>query len=326
MPRQNRLTTASRVIAATLVSFASVAAAVDFPTRPVTLIAPTAAGGAIDSAARVFAEPLSQRLGQRLVIENRPGSNGIIGTGAVARAQPDGHTLAFTFSTAFTTAPHLVKAMPYDPLTDFAPVTMIGRISLVMVAHPSLKATNLREFIAAAKAAPGTIQYASGGDGSDHHLAMEMLNLAAGIKLNHVPYKSGPQGYADLLGGHVQIMFIAPGTAVRHVREGRINAFGVSSAGPQEGYAGVPPIGNVLPGYEYSGWFAIFAPKGTSADIVSRLNADFRAVLSIPEVTQNFGVIGLEPTPSTPAELAALVVADHKKIGALARAIGLKPQ
>ena len=324
-----RLTSATRFLAATLIGFAGFAgitSAADYPTRPVTLIDPTAAGGAIDSAARVFAEPLSLRLGQRLVIENRPGSNGIIGTGAVARAQPDGHTLAFTFSTAFTTAPHLVKAMPYDPLSDFAPVTMIGRISLVLVTHPTFKATNLREFIAAAKAAPGTIQYASGGDGSDHHLAMEMLNLAAGIKLNHVPYKSGPQGFADLLGGHVQAMFIAPGTAARHVKEGRINAFGVSSTGPQEGYAGVPTIGSVLPGYEYSGWFAIFAPKGTSADIVSRLNADFRAVLSIPEVTQKFGAIGLEPTPSTPAELSALVVADHKKIGALARAIGLKPQ
>ena len=297
-----------------------------YPYKPIRVVLGYTAGGAADAAARPLMRLLEPLLGQAIIVEPKPGTAGGLAAEFISKVPPDGYTLYFADGGPFTTAPHLVKAMPYDPLSDFAPVTMIGRISLVLVAHPTFKATNLREFIAAAKTAPGTIQYASGGDGSDHHLAMEMLNLAAGIKLNHVPYKSGPQGFADLLGGHVQAMFIAPGTAARHVKEGRINAFGVSSTGPQEGYAGVPTIGSVLPGYEYSGWFAIFAPKGTSADIVSRLNADFRAVLSIPEVTQKFGAIGLEPTPSTPAELSALVVADHKKIGALARAIGLKPQ
>lgn len=313
-------------IAACSIAFAVAANAADFPARPVTLIAPTATGGAVDSAARVIAEPLSQRLGQRVIIENRPGSNGIIGTAAVARAQPDGHTLGFTFNTAFTTAPHMVKAMPYDPLGDFAPITVVGRISLVLVTHPALRVANLGEFIAAAKAAPGTIQYASGGDGSDHQLAMEMLGLAGGIKLSHVPYKSGPQGYADLLGGHVKTMFIAPGTAARHVKEGRIVALGVSSTGPLEGYPGVPPIGTVLPGYAYSTWFAVFAPKGTPGDVVARLNSDFRAVLALPEIVQKFSVIGLEPATGTPDDLAALVAADYKSIGNLARTIGLKPQ
>ena len=312
------------VIAAALCCCSAFAA--DFPTKPVTLVAPSVPGGAVDSSARLLGDRLSQKLGQRFVVENKPGANGAIGAAAVARAPGDGYTLLFTQNTPLVLAPHISRALSYDVFSDFVPVIEVGRIQLVLVATPALQATTLRGFIDAAKASPGKISYASGGEGSDHHLAMELLRLTAGIQLHHVPYKAGPQGFADLLGGHVPVMFIAPGTAARHVKEGKLVALGVASNTPIPSYPGVRPISAELPGYEYESWFALLAPKGTPADVVGKLNAEFGAALVHPEVTPKMQSIGLVSRPTTPEDMARVLREDYEKIGKLAKAINLQPR
>lgn len=300
--------------------------AADYPAKPVTLIVASTPGGSTDTAARLLAERLSQRFGQRFVVENRPGANGVISATALARAPADGHTLLFSSNQAFTLAPHLMKSLPYDPVADFAPITQGCVIQLVLVAHPSLKVATLAEFIAAAKQNPGRIQYASGGEGSDHHLAMELLQNGTGIRLDHVPYKAGPLGYADVLGGHVMAMFIVPGTAARHVKEGRIVALGVASARPIDSYPGVPAIASVLPGYEFEAWLGLNAPRGTPSDVIARLNTEVRAALAAPDIAAKMNAMGLVPRTGTPEQLAALVQADSRKYGKLIREIGLSAQ
>lgn len=313
-----------RVVLATLISAAAgFCAAADFPAKPVTLIAPSVPGGAVDGSARLIADRLSERLGQRFIVENRPGANGTIGAALVARSRPDGYTLLFTQNTPLVVAPHTMSAPPYDVFRDFAPVAEIGRIQLVLVTHPSLKARSVREFIDAAKATPGKIAYASGGEGSDHHLAMELLRLSAGMRLHHVPYKAGPQGFADLLGGHVGAMFIAAGTAARHVKDGKLQALGVSGTRPIDAYPGVPTIGSEVPGYEYESWFALFAPKGTSADVLGKLNAEFRSVIALAEVAQKLGSIGIDDNTGTPDDMARLLKKDYEKFGDLINRIGM---
>lgn len=311
------------VAAATLIAAAAgVCSAADFPIKPITLIAPTVPGGAVDGSSRLIADKLSQKLGQRFIVENRPGANGTIGAALVAHAQSDGYTLLFTQNTPLVVAPHSMKSLSYDVFADFIPITEVGKIQLVLVTHPSLKVGSLGEFIAVANSNPGKIQYGSGGEGSDHHLAMELLRISAGIRLNHVPYKAGPQGFADLLGGHISAMFIAPGTAARQVTDGRLIALGVASAKPIESYPGVPPIGRLLPGYEYESWFAVFAPKGTPAAVVAKLNAEFQAAIAIPEVAQKMLAIGIVPNSSSPEEMARLLKTDYQKIGKLLKEIG----
>ena len=312
-------------LAVTLVAAAAPGwpAAADFPNKPVTLIAPTVPGGAVDGSARLIADQLSQRLGERFVVENRPGANGTIAAGLVARATPDGHTLLFTQNTPLVVAPHTMKGLSYNVFDDFEPVAEVGRLQLVLVAKPALKVRTLEEFIAAAKASPGKITYGSGGEGSDHHLAMELLRLSAGIKLFHIPYKAGPQGFADLLGGHLDAMFIAPGTAQRHVKDEKLVALGVSGAKPIAGYPGVRPIGAVLSGYEYETWFAVFAPKGTPREVIAKLNDEFMRAVAVPEVAKKMETIGLVSYRGTPKDMAALLKRDYEKIGALIEKIGI---
>lgn len=314
------------VLATLIGTWAGGAIGAEFPTRPVTLIAPTVPGGAVDASARLIAERLSERLGQRFLVENRPGASATIGPGLVARARGDGYTLLYTQNTPLVVAPHTMKALPYDVFEDFVAVAEIGRVQFVLVAKPSLNLTSVRDLVAAARANPGKITYASGGEGSDHHLAMELLRLQAGIQLHHVPYKAGPQGFADLLGGHVDAMFIATGTAVRQVKDGKLVALGLAGTRPMESYPGVPTIGSVLPGYEYESWFGVFAPKGTPPEIVATLNREFRAVIALPEVAQKMTAIGLVPNAGTPEDLARLLRADYEKFGRLIAQIGMPKQ
>lgn len=315
---------ASSLSGTVLILAAAWSPAAEYPNHPVTLITPTTAGGAIDSSSRMLADRLTEKMGQRFVVDNRPGASGVIGASAVARAKPDGYTLLFSSNTSMVSAPLMMKSMPYDSLVDLSPITEVGRIQLVLVVHPNMKVNTLKQFIDAAKAAPGRIQYASGGEGSDHHLSMELFSTAAGIKLNHVPYKAGPQGYADLLGGHIMAMFIAPGTAAQHVKEGKVVALGISSARTVMGYAGVPAVSQAIPGYDYEGWFATFAPKGTPANIIARLNTEIRATMVLPDITQKMNAIGIVPKTGTPEELTAMLISNSEKIGKLMKEIGIE--
>ncbi|MCC6473503.1 MAG: tripartite tricarboxylate transporter substrate binding protein [Burkholderiales bacterium] len=319
-----RAVTLVSALAGTLMLAASGPGAPQYPAHAVALITPTTAGGAIDSSSRLLANRLTETMGQRFIVENRPGGSGVIGASAVARAKPDGYTLLFSSNSYMVSTPLLLKSMPYDSRTDFAPITEIGRIPLVLVAHPSMKVATLKAFIDRAKTAPARINYASGGEGSDHHLSMELLSAMAGIRLVHVPYKAGPQGYADLLGGHIPAMFIAPGTAARHVKEGKVMALGISSARSLEAYAGVPPVSEVLPGYEYEGWFATFAPRATPADVIARLNTEIRAILAQPEVVHRMHAIGIFPKTGTPEDLASMLVSDTERIRQLMRQTGIE--
>ena len=298
----------------------------EYPTKPLTLIVASVPGGAQDAVARLIADRLSQRLGQRVVVEYKPGGSFTIGAAAVARAQPDGYTLLIASEGAMIVAPQIMRDVPYDPIRDFTPVTLLGVIQLVLVAHPSLKVANVQDFIDAAKLAPGKIQYASGGEGSSHNLAMLQLQLGAGIRLEHIPYKGGPQGFADLIGGHVPVMFIAPGTAIRHVRDGKLVALGVASKKPIPSYPGVPPISETIPGYEWETWTGLFMPNGAPREIVTILNREVAAIVAVPEVSERMEGVGIVPSVGSPEALLERIKNDTEKTARLFRAVGIKPR
>lgn len=322
--RSRRL--AGSLAAASLLLITGNVSSADFPAKRVTLVIASTPGGALDGMVRIFTDRLATNLGKPVVVENRGGAIGSIAAGLVARAQPDGHTLLATSNSAIAIAAHVIKSLPYDPFSDLTPVTQIGEVPFVLVARPDLGVTTLEEFVNAARTKPGEIAYASGGDASDHHLAMEQFLAGTGIRLRHIPYKSGPLGFADLLGGHVATMFIAPGTALQQVRDRKLVALGVTTRGPLESYPGVPPIGKLVPGYEAVPWFAIFAPAGTPASIVAQLNREIGAAVLAPESRTRMKAMGVEARTSTPSELAVFARADYERQGKLIKALGLQAQ
>ena len=311
---------------ACLVSGAALSQQATYPSRPVRLIVPFTPGGTTDIFARLVGEKLSQSLGQQFVIENRGGAGGNIGTDAVAKADPDGYTLVMGTVGTHAINPSLYTKMPYDALTDFAPVAYVAGVPNLMVVSPKkVKATTVEEFIAEAKATPGKMTMASSGNGTSIHLSGELFKQMTGIEMPHVPYRGSGPAVNDLIGGQVDVMFDNLPSSIEQVRSGNLRALAVTSSKRSPAIPDKPTLAEAgLPGFEASSWFALFAPKGTPPEITSKLNQEVRKALETPELQKRFADLGGEIQSMRPDELMAYVKSEHEKWAKVVKASGAK--
>jgi len=307
-------------LAAILINAAS---AQEWPAKPLRIIVPFAPGGVADNSARVVAEPLGMRLGQPVLVENRPGASGNIGTQAVAEAPADGYTLLLGFDGTMVINPHVFARVPFDTLMDFAPVTKLGDATLILVAHPSLPAKTLAQMIDLARAKP--LAFGTSGTGGTPHLAGELLKLRTGAQLEHVPYKGGGQAIVDVVGGQIPLVFTAIATAQQYVRAGRLVALGVPSAKRSAALADVPTFQESgLAGFDVTSWVGIFVPAKTPPAVLERLHKEFAFVLRTPFVKERYGVLGIEPVGNTPREFFEQVRDDLARWGKVVKAANVK--
>jgi tripartite-type tricarboxylate transporter receptor subunit TctC len=302
---------------------AGAADAQNFPMKPVRVVVPYAAGGPVDTVARVATQNLTAAWGQQVIVDNRAGSGGAIGAHAVVKSPPDGYTLLVTNSGPITSYPHMRKSVLYDFERDLAPVSLLSRSSIVLVVHPSLPAKSVPDLVALAKKNPGTLTYATSGVGGIQHLAMVLLESMSGAKLVHVPYKGSSQSATDLLGGQVPMTFNSVLGTIEHIKQGKLRALGVSTTHPNAALPGVPPIAKFYPGFEIVSWLGVYAPAGTPKPLVDQLTRDFAAALSVPESKQRLSELGLDLVLSGPSELAAHARAESKLLAKLVAAAGI---
>jgi tripartite-type tricarboxylate transporter receptor subunit TctC len=311
--------------AAALPALSRSAGAQTYPARPVRLVVQVGAGSAPDIIARLIAQWLSERLGQQLVIDNRPGASGNIATEAVVRAAGDGYTLLFCMS-ANTINASLFDNLRFSFVRDTAPVALIGKIPLVMEVHPSVPAKTVPEFIAYAKANPGKINMASGGNATPLHVAGELFKMMAGVNLVHVSYRGEAVARPDLLSGQVQVMFGVVPASLPYIKNGQTRALAVSTQKRLDVFPDVPAMEEFLPGFEASGWYGIAAPKDTPAEIVERLNREINAGLADAKLQSRLADLGCLVFPGPPADMANYVAAEIEKWGKVIRTAGIKPE
>ncbi len=291
-----------------------------WPSRAVRLVVPFAAGGSTDVAARILAERMGQNLGQPVVVENRAGSGGLIGADAVAKAEPDGHTLLMATTGLLSIAPHLYPQMPFDPARDFAPVSLAFSTDLVITVAGAVPARTLGEFVRYAKEKPGAVSYASSGAGTTTHAATELFRLAAGVELLHVPYRGSGPAMNDLVAGNIQLMVDQIASAIGQINDGRIRALAVTGAERHPLLPDVPTVAEAgLPGARASSWGGIVAPAGTAGPVVAKLNIAVRDAVAQPAVRQRMAGAGADPAASSPAEFTAFVRAESDKWGRVVR-------
>ncbi|MGE0311491.1 MAG: tripartite tricarboxylate transporter substrate binding protein [Lautropia sp.] len=302
----------------------SVAGAADWPDKPIRLVVAFPPGGSTDLAARTIAEKLGQSLGQPVIVENKPGASGNIGAELVARAAPDGNTLLMA-ATSFATSPAFFPNLSWSPTKDFAPISMVATVPIVVVVHPSVPAMNAAELIAHAKANPGKLNMASPGAATLTRLSGEMFRLKAGIEWTTVHYKGGPPAVQDLLGGVAQVMFANASDVMQHVRSGRLRALAVTTAKRSETLPDLPTVAESgLPGFDVSTWQAVLAPAGTPQPIVERLNAEIVRIMAMPEVRQKFFGFGTDAVTSTPQALGKFLEREVASIAGIVRQVGAK--
>ena len=312
-------------VAAALIALTPLAAAQgqNYPTRPVTLIAPWAAGGAVDTVARIVAPKLSERLGKPVVVENRPGGGSTIGTAAGAKAPPDGHTLGIPGSGSMAISPAMYKSLPYDPVKDIVPIALIGRVPFVLIVNPSLPIRSIPDLLKYAK--EHKINYGSGGAGSPHHLYAEMFKGMTGIEMTHIPYKGSADAIKDVVAGHIQILFSDPAPALPLIRGGKVRPLGVTTLARWSVAPEIPTLNEAgVPGFDAAGWFMVAGSAGTPKPIVERLHAEFKAIMGLPEVKQLVDRTGVVPivSPSLDA-LQKFVVTEKERWGKVVRQAGL---
>jgi tripartite-type tricarboxylate transporter receptor subunit TctC len=282
----------------------------DYPFKPVRIVVPFAPGGPNDIIVRLVAQKLTEAWGQPVVVENRPGGGGNIGTDFVAKAAPDGYTLLSVGPGSLIINP-LIGRVPYDTARDFAPVTLMARVPNALVAHPSLSANSVKELIALARSQPGKINYGSGGNGSTPHLAGALFASMAGIELTHIPYKGTAPAMSDLIGGQVQIAFLGIPTVLPHFKSGKLRTLAVTGKRRSPELPGVPTVDEAgVPGYEVSPWYGLLAPAGASRAIITRLNAEVARVVRSADMKEKLGVQGAEVAGGSPEEFAAVIRAD----------------
>jgi tripartite-type tricarboxylate transporter receptor subunit TctC len=310
-----------------LIAAAPIAAAQDYPTRPITLVVGYAAGGGNDIMARIAAEKMSPVLGQQIVIENRGGAGGSIATRAVAKAAPDGYTLVLGGTGTLAINPTLYSNVGYDPRKDFAPIGLIGTSALVLVVHPSIPAHDVKELIAYAKANPGKLTYASAGVGSGIHLAAEYFRFQASIEMTHVPYKGSAPALTDLVGGHVSMYFSSLPPAIALVKEGKLRALAVTGLKRSPVFPDLPTVAEQgLPGFEAVLHYGIVAPAGTPRPIIDKLNAALREALGDAGVSGRIAMEGAEPLATTPEQYAADIDTEETKWSAIVKKAGAKAE
>ena len=325
--RANPIRSLTLLAAMTIVALASMpSAAQDFPTRPVRFIVPYAAGGSGDLLARLLGNKLAAIWGQQVVVDNRAGGGGLIGTEFAARSDPDGYTLYLATDGPLTVAASLYKRVPYDWKRDFAPVSMLAMGYQVLIVRASLPARNLQELIALAREKPGELNYASIGIGSAPHLGAELFKSVAKVDVTHVPYRgSSAQAISALLAGDVAMFLVGTSTAVSHIQSGALRGLAVTAGKRVDGLPDVPTFAEAgLPGVDVSLWFAVLVPNGTPAPIVKKLNADSAQVVADPDFRQALAVRGFDAVSSSPEELAQFLAKDYVKLSDLIQKLGLQ--
>jgi len=295
----------------------------NWPDRPVRVVNPWAPGGTADILARAFAEKLQQGLGQPFVVDNRPGASGNIGSDMVAKAKPDGYTLLVGTMSTHTMNPVLFKSMPFRGVDDFSTVAILGIATNTLVVHPSVPAANARELVAYLKANPGKVAYASAGMGSNNHISAALFERMAGVQMVHVPYKGGAPAVADTVGGQTQLFFTALTQSLPHVRAGKLKLLAVTESKRADVLPDVPTLDEAVPGYVMEVWYGLFAPAGTPAPIVDRLNAEALRIAKLPDVSDRLGRIGIVPVPVSAADAHRMTQRDAEKWGRVIREMGI---
>ena len=295
-----------------------------FPNKPIRLIVAFPPGGSTTVVARLLGQKLTERLGQPLVVDNRPGANGMIASEALVRSVPDGYTILMVVNT-HAINPLIMASLPYDTVKDFAPVSTLYKLELVLVAHPSVAANNLREFITLAKASPGQINFAAGDNAGLTHLAAETFNTMAGIKIQVVPYKGTGPALSDTLAGHVQAYFSSPTAVIPHVKSGKLKAFGISGSVRSSALPDVPTFAEAgLPGFDAGTWAGILAPAATPREIVNKLASEISVIMNLPDIKEQLVSQGLDSFVTTPDQFATLIKSDTARFEKIIKAANIK--
>ena len=320
--------TALYVLAVLLTSAASVSAwAQGYPAKTVRVIVPYPPGGGNDIIARAVTDELTKRTGQQFFVDNRPGASTIIGAELAAKAPPDGYTLFVSSQTTLAIVPNLKSKVPYDPLRDFEPVSMLATQPYLLVVHPSLPVRTVKELIALAKSRPGKIIYGSSGIGTGGHLSTELFKSMAQVDIVHVPYKGGAQAATDLMGGHVSLMFATMSSVYQQAMNGKLRAVAISSAKRSPAAPNVPTVAESgITGFETVQWIAMSAPRGTPKAVIDRLNTELIAGNNSPVLRERLSSQGYDPEVSTPQQLADYIKVEHARFGKLIRSIGMKDE
>ncbi|WP_158215298.1 Bug family tripartite tricarboxylate transporter substrate binding protein [Candidimonas nitroreducens] len=297
-----------------------------WPEHSIKYIVPYDVGGSTDTLSRIVAGQLQARLGQPVVVENFGGAGAMIGTERLAKSPADGYTIGLGNTASHTVTPNIQLKVPYDPKKDFAPISLLAEYANILVVNPRLPVKTLKDFIEFARKQPGGLSYASSGVGSSNHLGSELLARMAGLHFTHVPYKGNSRGISDVVAGHVDWMFATPSEVISFVRSGQLRALGTSGLRPEELLPDVPPIFKTLPGYEVIGFMGLFAPAGTPAAIVDRLNREINAILAEPEVAEKYAMLGMKAVPSTPQALGQRVEHDYQLWRRVIAEAGIKAQ
>jgi tripartite-type tricarboxylate transporter receptor subunit TctC len=307
------------------IAVASQAQAQPYPSKPIRFVVPYPAGGPVDTVARLLAQKVAESVKQPVIVDNKPGAGGNIGADAVAKASPDGYTILMGAVATHAINPTLYPAIPYDPIRDFTPVTQVASTPNVLIVNPTIPATNVKEFIAYARANPGTLNFGSGSTGSAGHLAGELFKAMARVEMTHVPYKGAAPAMQDLIGGQIQLMFDNLASALGQVRAGKVKALAVTTAQRTALAPDLPTIGESgLPGFDISTWFGIFLPAGASREIVDQLHAEFTRALGSAEVRDRMLNLGAEPVGSKPEEFAAYIRSESAKYARVIKASGAR--
>jgi tripartite-type tricarboxylate transporter receptor subunit TctC len=311
------------LLALAVASFSALAQS--YPSRPVHIVVPYSAGGGTDIVARAVGQKLSDKWGQSVIVDNRVGANGIIGADAVAKAPADGHTLLMSTSAEVSINPHLYANIPYDAERDFAPITLITITPLVVAVNPGVPAKTVQELVALAKAKPGTLGFATPGNGSSQHLTGEMLMLAAGIKLVHVPYKGAGRSIPDVIAGQVPMGIYGVLTISQHAKAGRLRMLAVTTSRRSSAYPDLPTLAESgLPGVDTSLWFGLIAPAATPKPVIGKIHDDVVAALKLPDLSERIASQGGDIVGSTPAEFTAFIAAESEKFAKIIRQAGVK--
>ena len=314
-----------RALCAVLLALALPAGAQDYPAKPIRFVVPYPAGGPLDTVARLLGQKVGEALGQPVVVDNKPGAGGNIGADIVAKSPPDGYTILMGAVATHAINPTLYASIPYDPVRDFTPITQVASTPNVLVVNPAVPANDVRSFIAYAKAHPGKLNFGSGSTGSAGHLAGELFNAQAGVKMTHVPYKGAAPAMQDLLGGRIDLMFDNLASSMAQVKAGKVRALAVTTAKRSSLAPQLPTIAESgLPDFDISTWFGVFAPAGVPRPVVERLHAELTRALAAPDVRERMLALGAEPVGDRPEEFAAYIGREAEKYARVIRASGAK--
>ncbi|MGD9943536.1 MAG: tripartite tricarboxylate transporter substrate binding protein [Burkholderiaceae bacterium] len=295
-----------------------------YPNRPIKIVVPYAPGGPVDVLSRLVAQRLTERIGQSVVIDNRAGGSTVIGTDIVAKAPPDGYTIMMGTVSSHAMNPAIAAKLPYDVVADFAPVSLVASMPMVLVVHPAVQASSIKELIALSKASKGGLSYGSAGSGTSNHFAAELFKTMAGVEAVHVPYKGMAPAQVDLMGGRLTMMFDTTITAMPYVEKGQMKALAITTPERAPFAPNLPTIAESgVPGYAVDVWFGVFAPAKTPPEIVDRLNAEIREVMKVQEIVDRLKGLGAVPRTDTPKQFAAFVAAEAKKWATVARDAGI---